>query len=181
MFINQGIVVLSVGLTVTAGLNAATLSALVGVSQTDSSGEAYELFNPEPPAHADFVDSLDSTPIGPTVTLVAPFFWEVVTGYASYGHWSSDETLFVYQNDIAVAAYIGEFSINPPGDGSSSEVYAIYGLDRSPARQQAMGDSTGDGPGPGSDAPEAGTFLLSFGSCLVASALQIARKKALRI
>jgi hypothetical protein len=147
------------------------------VSQTDSSGEA---FNPEPPDHADFVDSSDLTAIGPIVALTAPFFWGVGTDYASSAHWLSGETSFPYPNDIAAAAYIGGFSVNPPGDGSSSKVYSIYGLDHSAVRQQATSESIGGGPGPGSDAPEAGTFMMAFASFLAILALQIARKKALR-
>jgi hypothetical protein len=177
MFVKQCILVLSVGLTATAGLEAATLRGLVGVSQTDSSGEVYTAFNSEPPDRADFVDSSDLTPFRPTVALTAPFFGEVVTDYAIYPIWFSGETSFRYPNDIAVAANIGGFSV---GDGSSSKVYAIYGLDHPLARQKAMGESTGGGPGPGSDAPEAGTLLMACASCLTASALHMARKKALR-
>jgi hypothetical protein len=181
MFVNQCIVVLSVGVAVTAGLDAATLSGLVGLSQTDSSGEAYKVSNPESPDYADFVDSSDLTPIDPTQTLTTGFCWELMTDYANYSHWCSGDMSFPYQNDIAVAAYLGAFSINPLADGSSSRGYAIYGLDRALARQQAIGESTGGGPGPGSDTPEPGTFLILFALCFAASALQIARKKALRV
>ena len=77
MFIRQQrIVVVLISFTLIVGLHADTLSKLVGVLQTDSSGESYQISNFEPPEH---VDGSDLTPTGPIEAVTATFPKTVVT------------------------------------------------------------------------------------------------------